>query len=193
MRNLHRKIKESRTGSALVGVLCVMCIFSAIALSMLFASYQILHHSQQIMTKEQCHVLADTFSKEISSEITSAKDDTNGLRAYIKAAMEEEAWTYFDEEEPGHAKKDVIKQIETQMNNTRLEKKTGTLEIGLYWKKIGDSEEYENRVLVAEITAKLRGEQYQITNEYRLKPGSTSGEGKWIWYTDSARAGGGAS
>lgn len=192
MCHLHNKIKDRKNGSALIGVLCVMCIFATLALSMLFAAYQVLHHSQQIMTKEQCHVLADTFSREVSGEITNAKDDTNGLRGYIKTSMEADGWTYYDEEEDGHAKKDVMKLIETQMSDSELEKKSGTLEIGLYWKKVGGSEAYENRVLVAEVTAKLRGEQYQIVNEYRLKPDSVSEGAQWVWYADSARAGGGS-
>lgn len=193
MRHVYHKIKEHKTGSALVGVLCVMCIFAALALSMLFAAYQVLHHSQQIMTKEQCHVLADTFSKEVSGEITSAEDDTTGLRGYIKRTMADDSWTYFDKEEAGHAKEDVIKKIDAQMGNGELEKKSGTLEIGLYWKRIGGSEAYEKRILVAEVTAKLRGEQYQIVSEYRLKPESVSEGAQWVWYADSARAGGGAS
>lgn len=191
MRNADIPVKNNKTGSALVGVLCIMCVFAALALSMLLASYQVLQHSQNIMTKEQCHVLADTFSKQVSSEITNASDDTTGLQAYIKTAMEEDggAWTYYDEEEAGHTKQEVIKRIDAQ-SDTRLEEKTGELQIGLYWKKTGSSEEYEDRTLVAEVTAKLRGEQYQIVNEYRLKPGSTAEGARWVWYLDSARSGG---
>lgn len=198
MRILQRKNKNSQTGSALVGVLCVMCIFTALALSMLFAAYQVLHHSQQIMTKEQCHVLAETFSKELDKEIVMP-DDSEGIRKYIKDAMTQEggsAWSGYDkkenEEGSGPSKAEVTKHIKADMGES-TETKAGTLDIGMYWKKANGTVPYENRILVVEVTAKLRGEQYQIVNEYRLQSGSLAEGKSWIWYNcSSARPGGGS-
>lgn len=198
MRTLQRKRKNNQTGSALVGVLCVMCIFTALALSMLFAAYQVLHHSQQIMTKEQCHVLAETFSKELDKEIVML-NDSEGIRKYIKDAMTQgsgNTWSGYDkreeEEKNGPAKSEVTKHIEAEMGE-ETETKTGTLDIGMYWKKANGTAPYENRILVVEVTARLRGEQYQIVNEYRLQSGSSAEGRTWIWYNcGSARQGGGS-
>lgn len=194
MQRFYTKARNNKSGSALIGVLCIMCVFTALALSMLFASYQVLHHSQQIMTKEQCHVLAVTFSQQLDNEIIKTGDQ-DGIRKYIKDTMTKDNgndWLYFAEDESGHAKKDVIKNVSAKMNSD-TETKAGNLNIGMYWKKIQSSEAYDNRLLVVEVTAKLRGEQYRITNEYRLSNGSSSPESTWNWYNvDSGKSGGGS-
>ena len=71
-------IIKNQEGSALIPVLCILCILAAFVLAMVFSSYQVLTRAQRAATKEQCRMSSVTFGEQFQKmlEEDSSEDDT---------------------------------------------------------------------------------------------------------------------
>lgn len=65
------RLRKRNEGSALIFVMCILCVFMAAALIMILVSYQVLTNAQQSAVKDQCRISAVSFNKLLEKEITA--------------------------------------------------------------------------------------------------------------------------
>lgn len=191
-----KQIMKNQDGSALIPVLCVLCILAAFVLTMVFASYQVLTQAQRAATKEQCRLSAITFSeqfqKQLEEDDTDDENKLNGLQQDLHDKITGGSWQYYNKDEDGHSTKaDVTRTFDADMKdtNSKSELSAGHTTVKMYWessKAIQDNNQYGDIVLVVKVTTKLRGQQYTVTTQYELrKPGTESVDwtdiGNWKW------------
>lgn len=98
-----KQIMKNQDGSALIPVLCVLCILAAFILTMVFASYQVLTQAQRAATKEQCRLSAITFSEQFQKQLEEddVDDDNklNGLQQDLHDKITDGSWQYYNKDE----------------------------------------------------------------------------------------------
>ncbi|MEF9940704.1 MAG: hypothetical protein RSA90_01755 [Lachnospiraceae bacterium] len=181
-----KSIKDRQEGSALIMVLCALCIFVVLALTMILTSFHILRNAQQSATKEQCRITAITFSKALEKDITQTKTET-GLRSYLHKQFVADTWPGYDKKESGHGKSESHRLLKIEMGD-EWSKKGGTLSATVFWEQKGTELLYDNRLVSVVVKASLRGEEFSVTTQYRLQPDSV-GSGNWVWYNPDTAIG----
>lgn len=177
-----RKHKPNNDGSALIPVLCMICVFMALILSLILTSYQVLSHAQKAATKEQCRIGALSFSEALKKELAAPGNGT--IAEGIAGQIASKTWEYYNESE-GKDKK-VKKQLSVNLNETEM-RQYGTFEVEAYWK--GDllavqTGNYSNIELVITTTCKLRKQSFSVTATYKPSlgaGGSFADISTWMW------------
>lgn len=194
MKKKH--IIKNEEGSALIPVLCILCILAAFVLALVLASYQVLTQAQRAATKEQCRLSAITLSDQIRSELEAEEEEDstalNEIQQYLYDSIYvNKSWKYYNEKEEQHS--DKIDTARTLTFDTKSGsetwKYTGEPVIKMYWESNEEDQKagkYENIVLVVKVTSTLRGQKYTVTTQYELKKPNTEGTDwskteNWKW------------
>lgn len=171
---LEQKLKQKKQdGSALIIVVCLLCIFAALSLSMTVMAYQTLSQSQQSATKEQCRIAAITFSQILEQDITS--DETNEIKTYLYNEIHGNTWPYYSQGKTGHEKEDAYRSLTTHLDSSATSK-FGDMSSDMYWEMDGD---YGEIVLVMIVTSEQHNQKYSVTTRYELKKPDDAGDEEW--------------
>lgn len=189
-----KDIIKNQEGSALIPVLCILCILAAFVLAMVFSSYQVLTQAQRAATKEQCRMSAVTFSEQFQKMLEEdiSEDDTvlNETQKYLHNKLfVENSWKYYNKDEENHSdKKDVTLNFNAELPGTGRAN-VGDMSIKMYWEWNEDdsnSDQYQTIVLVVKVKSSLRGQQYTSTTQYELRKPDTdtidwADTSNWKW------------
>lgn len=178
-------LKNENKGAAMLMVLCVLCIFLTLGLSMIFMSFQVLSNAQQVTTKEQAKITAVTFNKSLQKEITddsgTASFETGkppaNIREYVYDQIENKGWKYYNSEESGHEKTETFRTLHVNIAPTNYTKNTGTVETTMYWESEKDSD-FNDANLVTIVKGTFRNQSYSVKTQYEVQKKS---EKNWIW------------
>lgn len=187
-------IIKNQEGSALIPVLCILCILAAFVLAMVFSSYQVLTRAQRAATKEQCRMSSVTFEEQFQKmlEEDSSEDDTvlnEAQKYFYNKIFVEKSWKYYNKEEENHSdKEEVTKVFNAALPGTSREN-VGDVTIKMYWEwneEDSNNAQYQTIVLVVKVKSSLRGQQYTSTTQYELRKPDTdttdwNDTSNWKW------------
>lgn len=95
------KKQTKRAGAAMIMVLCMMALVTALSLSLLLTASVVFSSARNEWNREQCRILAISLSQEIETDLKANDDPPIGLRAYLKQEITA-GWPYYNEDERGH-------------------------------------------------------------------------------------------
>lgn len=165
--------QKKQDGSALIMVVCLLCVFAAFSLSMTVMAYQTLSQSQQSATKEQCRISAITYSQVLEQEITSEK--ATEMKTYLYNEIHGNTWPYYSQGKSGHEKEDAYRHLTTHLDSLATTK-FGDMSSVMYWEMDGD---YGEIVLVMIVTSEQHNQKYSVTTRYELKKPEDAGDEEW--------------
>lgn len=154
-------------------VMCLMFLFMALALSMLFSSALLLARAERTAAQKQCRASAISFAewmdKELQKDPEYSGGEPNNLCAHIKKKFADGSWPAYSEA-PGHEAEVAILTFMTTGTGTSAfpEDKFGKVEVEMYWETEDSSADPKDPQtnLVVTVKASLRGEQYSVTTRY---------------------------
>lgn len=152
--------QKNQDGSALVIVMCVLCVLTAIILSMIFAAYQVYHNAQKADVQEQCKQSVLTMEEVLEAQlIDTAESEAESLRGYISNIVLQD--------EPS-------KEHEVKME-TGVEETMGEMKLIVSY-QYEDADAKTGYLLTVTLSCELHETSYQETRSY------TSSDGKrWTY------------
>lgn len=180
-------------GYTMIIVMCLMFLFMALALSMLFSSTLLLAGAQRAAAQKQCRASAVSFAewmdKNLGKEPLYDSGDPGNLSANIKKKFDDGSWRAYTGDFEHEAEVAILTfKPDPGSGTTRFPKELGDLEIKMYWETENGSTDPEDLYvdLVVTVRAEVQGEQFSVTTRYGkwLEPAAGSGELEWkgIWY-----------
>lgn len=167
-------MRRKDQGYTMIIVMCLMFLFMALALSMLFSSAALLARAERAAAQKQCRASAMSFAewmdKELQKEPSYDSGTPNNLCANIKEKFADESWPAYTGE-PGHeAGVAVLTYTLNSGSGTNAfpEKEFGKVEVKMYWEtEDGGTDPKDPQTdLVATVKVTLRGEQFSVTTRY---------------------------
>ncbi|MEF9840476.1 MAG: hypothetical protein RR791_05925 [Lachnospiraceae bacterium] len=176
---MNHRIKEivaparrKESGYAMIVVLCLLALFMALGLSVLFASSLSVSRANLSYTREQCRISAISLSKQVEDEL---KDPGTAITQYIWREIETNNWQAYNEESQND---EIAKRTYHMTMDSELLAKTGDMTMKMYWQVADEIEKVnQNYTLVVCITSKKGEEQYSVTTEYATD--KKDADGKW--------------
>lgn len=175
------KKRKREEGSALIFVMCILCVFMAAALIMILVSYQVLTNAQQSSVKDQCRISAVSFHKVLEKEITDPKgqgETDDNIRYFLYKQIKDGTWAYYNDQEDGHGEKEAFYTLDVGMIQSAKDT-LGDIQVTMYWESEKNAP-LDQAVLVTKISCSSRKQEYHITSRYSLKI-STDGAERWTW------------
>lgn len=162
-------------GYTMIIVMCLMFLFMALALSMLFSSAQTLARAQREAARKQSRASAVSFAEWIDEELEKApsQDDAenrpNNLSGWVKKRLLDGNWPAYTGELEGEEEVAVLTYTPKVSGTSPLkEKELGQWEVKMYWEtEDGGRDPNASDVnLVITVKAVVRGEQFSVTTRY---------------------------
>lgn len=176
-----KRFKKRNEGSALIFVMCILCVFMAAALIMILVSYQVLTNAQQSAIKDQCRISAVSFNKILEKEITAPEGQgtaDDNIRYFLYDQIKNNKWVYYNDKEEGHGEKDAFRVLDMEMIQSAKDT-LGDIKVTVYWESEKDAP-LDQAVLVTKVSSISRKQEYHITTRYSLKI-NTTGPEQWNW------------
>lgn len=176
-----KRFNKRNEGSALIFVMCILCVFMAVALIMIMVSYQVLTNAQQSAVKDQCRISAVSFNKILQNEITDAKGQgttDDNIRYFLYDQIKNDKWVYYNDKEDGHGEKEAFRTLDIGMIQSAKDT-LGEIQVTIYWESEKDAP-LDQTVLVTRVSSSSRKQEYHITTRYSLKISKVEPE-KWTW------------
>lgn len=170
MRQKKINAEKNQEGSAVIIVMCVLCVLVALALSMIFAAYQVYSHVQKSATQEQCKQSVITFNKELEKDITaSGTIQSNSIRGYIRDVVL--TGRALETNDNGTDNRDTAGVMHEVSITNENEEAYGDLTLNLYF-QYEDEEKRTGAILYTVLSCSYRGEQYRETRSYVQSDGT---------------------
>lgn len=140
-----KKVLLGKKGDAMIAVMCVMCVFIALAFTLLLASAVLMASTQKLSAQEQCRIGAMTFAELIKNDMTSPSDSE--LKEYLKGELKNgrgSSWYYYNEDgEPFHNldSAGVVRSFDfgELPLDTSEGNKSVNITLRMYWQTVGDT------------------------------------------------------
>lgn len=169
--------KKNDRGYTMIIVMCLMFLFMALALSMLFSSAQTLARSQREAARKQSRASAVSFAEWIDAELKKAphnKADGTGtpdnLSGWTKKRLaDDRSWPAYTGGLEGEAEVAVLTYRPYITGTSELkEAELGQLEVKMYWETEdgGTDPDAPDVNLVVTVKAVVQGEQFSVTTRY---------------------------
>lgn len=186
---------QNQDGSALIPVLCILCVFMAFILALVLSSYQVLSKAQFAASKEQCRISAIAFSQGLEEELCaddpSDEKRLSEFQSYVRERIQFKGWAYYNKDEAGHNDKKAVAdtlKVDIPVESDAFDK-SGKMKIAMHWESNSAdmvNGDYRNVVLVVKVTSELRDQTYAVTTQYELcKPGADTIDWRdtanWKW------------
>lgn len=180
-------------GYTMIVVICLMFLFMALALAMLFSSAQVLARAERAAAQKQSRVSAVSFAGWMDVELGNVPDYTAGdpknLCACIEKRFQEKSWPAYTGDLGNEAEVAILTFTPKSGTGTSgFPKELGDLEVKMYWEteEGGTDPEDPQADLVVTVKAVVQGEQFSVTTRYakQLVPGADGAEAAWngTWY-----------
>lgn len=181
--------KKKDQGYTMIIVMCLMFLFMALALSMLFSSALLLARAERAAAQKQSRVSAISFTEWMDKEL-----ENGGQLCYrIEDRMIANSWPSYTGGF-GHEADVAVLKFKPDTGDTSELKDLGELEVSMYWERwdgtAAATEKDDREVdLVVTVKAVVRDEQYSVTTRYEklmeteeeLPDGTTKEEWKGRW------------
>lgn len=168
--------EKNDRGYTMIIVMCLMFLFMALALSMLFSSAQTLARAEREAARKQSRATAVSFAEWIDAELKELPDPNssspNNLAGWIKKRLEEKSWPAYTGDFGGEAAVAVLTYRPETTKETATsgweEEELGELEVKMYWETESGGTDPEAPDINLVITVKdvVRGEQFSVTTRY---------------------------
>lgn len=183
---------RKKSGAAMVLVLCVMAMFTALALTILLSASVITGNVSREAINKRCQIAAVSLSEVLDKEITvdeSTNEPVRTFHDFIRSHMDGEygtdIWHYYCEDSITHSsKEEAIHRFSfselSLRNNEKLKELLNDydLEIVIYWKMTKETmDRYESTSdikrcndseLVINVTCSKNQEIYMVSSVYAL-------------------------
>lgn len=176
--------KKKDQGYTMIIVMCLMFLFMALALSMLFSSALLLARAERAAAQKQSRVSAVSFTEWMDKELEK-ESASGGLCNYIEERMyTTKNWPSYTGGFGHEADVAVLKFKLDTYDNPELEK-LGELEVSMYWERwdgtAAATDKDDREVdLVVTVKAVVRDEQYSVTTRYeKLMETDEEWKGRW--------------
>lgn len=189
--------KKKDGGYTMVIVMCLMFLFMALALSMLFSSAQVLARAERAAAQKQSRVSAVSFAVWMDEELQKPPAYTGGsdakgsnLCGCLEERFQEKSWPAYTGDLGHEAEVAILTFTPKQGTGTGAfpKEQLGDMEITMYWEtEEGGTDPEDPQVdLVVTVKAVVQGEQFSVTTRYakQLVPGAEGEEAVWsgTWY-----------
>lgn len=183
--------KKNDRGYTMIIVMCLMFLFMALALSMLFSSAQTLARAQREAARKQSRATAVSFAEWMDAKLKEAPgmdgSKPNNLTGWIKKRLVDDKdvkrWPPYTGELEGEAEVAVLTyRPKTGGTSGWNEAELGQLEVKMYWEAEdgGTDPEAEDVNLVVTVKDVVQGEQFSVTTRYAKNWNDSSGwDGTW--------------
>lgn len=182
--------KKSDRGYTMIIVMCLMFLFMALALSMLFSSAQTLARAQREAARKQSRATAVSFAEwmdkqlKVTPVVDPSNTKPNNLTGWIQKKLTvDKSWHAYTGEFGGEADVAILTYRPETTKETATsgwkEEELGQVEVEMYWETEdgGTDPTAEDVNLVVTVKAVVRGEQFSVTTRY-AKDVTDSGEWK---------------
>lgn len=187
-------MNKKNAGVTTIVVVCVMAIIMALSLSLFLTASVLMKSSTSLAAKEQCRILAVTFSEQIEYQLTNeetiyedrlsedasrAEDIQNlSLWHYVRREIMDDTWPYYDETDSIlHSSENAIRTF--HMDPSGIASEIASYEISMYW--IHGKEEKRPEYLVVKTKVTVKEQSCTITDRYRLYISDENGYESWKW------------
>lgn len=181
-------MKKRDGGYTMIIVMCLMFLFMALSLSMLFSSAQVLARAERAASQKQSRVSAVSFAEWMDQELQNSPKDDN-LCGCIKKRFQDKSWPAYTGDLEHEAEVAILTFSPKPGTGTGgFPKELGELEIKMYWEtEDGGTDPEDPQVdLVVTVKAVVREEQFSVTTRYakQLEPETEGAEAVWngTWY-----------
>lgn len=187
---MHKK----NEGVTTIVVVCVMAVIMTLALGLLLSASVLLNTAQKTAAKEQCRILAVSFSDEVRKELISSeyqydsqssetagrveKTGASPLWHYIKQSISEGSWPYYNEAEGSLHNKENAWYTFT-MQPAGAASQIADTKITLYWEP--DSDNKIPARLITRVTVTVKEQSCTITDTYELSANGSQDYSAWNW------------
>lgn len=160
-------------GYTMIIVMCLMFLFMALALSMLFSSALLLARAEKEVARKQSRVSAVSFAEWMDGELkkipqydSTTREPVN-LCGNIKKRLIEDNWPAYTGG-LGHEEEVAVLTFTPKIQGTSNIRPLGDLEVKMYWETeeggIDPKDLYVD--LVVTVKAVVQDEQYSVTTRY---------------------------
>lgn len=179
--------KKKDQGYTMIIVMCLMFLFMALALSMLFSSALLLARAERAAAQKQSRASAVSFAEWMDKEL----ENEGKLCHEIEDRMKADSWPSYTGGF-GHEADVAVRKLKLDADKPEL-KNLGELEVSMYWERwdgtAAATEKDDREVdLVVTVKAVVRDEQYSVTTRYEklmetdeLPDGTKKEEWKGRW------------
>lgn len=170
-------------GYTMIIVICLMFLFMALALSMLFSSAQTLARAEREAARRQSRASAVSFAEWMDEEL-KIKPDVPGLSRNIKRRLLGEEgtkkWPSYTGGLEGEAEVAILTFSPVQPETSPL-KELGDLEVKMYWEtEEGERDPEDPDVnLVVTVKAVVEEEPFSVTTRYAKTLVDDTWDGTW--------------
>lgn len=184
-------IKRKDQGYTMIIVMCLMFLFMALALSMLFSSAMLLARAERSAAQKQSRASAVSFMEWMEKSLAeppAGGDNPSNLSGHVKKRIEGGGWPSYSPGNVGHEAAVATRTFTPVSPNATSEfpnDKVGDLEVQMYWEtEDGGTDPNDPDVeLVVTVKAVVRNEQYSVTTRYnKTQPDEAEGsewDGTW--------------
>lgn len=173
-------------GYTMIIVMCLMFLFMALALSMLFSSALLLSRAERAGMQKQSRASAVSFTEWMDKELangSAASGLCNKIQERIYNTDSGKRWPSYNPDLIGHEAAVAVLKFEPDTTSAPDMEKLGDLEVSMYWetedgRAYSNNDMEDNVYLVVTVKAVVKDEQYSITTRY-IKHIADSGEGPW--------------
>lgn len=169
-------------GYTMIIVMCLMFLFMALALSMLFSSAVLLARAERAAAQKQSRASAVSFAEWMDGELAKEAEGADLISDHIKKRFDEKTWPAFTGDFE-HEAEVAILTFTPDISGTSAVEELGELEVKMYWEtEDGSTDPEDPQVdLVVTVKAVVREEKFLVTTRYSKKLEQAEGEEEPIW------------
>lgn len=181
--------EKNDRGYTMIIVMCLMFLFMALALSMLFSSAQTLARAGREAAGKQSRASSVSFAEWIDEEVgrlpaNGAEGKPNNLSGWIKKRLlDDRSWPAYTGGLEGEEEVAILTyRLYVSETSGLKEEELGQLEVKMYWEAEdgGIDPEALDVNLVVTVKAVVRGEQFSVTTRYAKNLDDLDGwDGTW--------------
>lgn len=180
--------EKNDQGYTMIVVMCLMFLFMALALSMLFSSAQTLARAEREAARKQSRATAVSFAEWMDVQLDEAPgsggEKPNNLTGWIqKRLVDDKSWPAYTGELGGEAEVAILSYRPKAGGTSGWnEEELGQLEVKMYWETEsgGTAPEAKDVNLVVTVKDVVRGEQFSMTTRYAKNlDDSDNWDGTW--------------
>lgn len=173
----YMKFRTNQKGAAMIMVLCMMALITALSLSLLLTASVVFSSARNEWDREQCRILAVSLSQELEKDLQSTTGGANSLRACLEEKIKDGSWVYYNEDERGHTSRyaDWNFALDWSKLSDEVKQQAGitgkeAVNVLIHWEGTKDIPEE----LMVKVTVQRSGLSGTITSEYHYSD-------PWSW------------
>lgn len=162
--------EDAQKGYTMIVVMCLMCLFVALSLSILLSATLIVSRANQSFAQEQSRISAITFSEWLKGQLGTDPGES-AFCAKINEQLEDPSWLDYDPGTVGHGASETIKKTDAVLQPDDpafpADEKFGHISTQVYWETSDRNDPDKLHCeLVIVVKCEVDDQQYSITGRY---------------------------